>query len=51
MGVSPADDEAFETFVRAHATTLVRLAGALTGDPHASEEMVQSALERVYARW
>jgi hypothetical protein len=43
--VSPADDEAFEAFVRAHGTTLVRLAGALTGNPHVSEEVVQSALE------
>jgi RNA polymerase sigma-70 factor (sigma-E family) len=49
--VSPADDEAFEAFVRAHGTTLVRLAGALTGDPHVSEEVVQSALERVFLRW
>jgi len=49
--VSPADDEAFEAFVRAHGTTLVRLAGALTGNPHVSEEVVQSALERVFLRW
>lgn len=47
----PADDEAFEAFVRANGTTLVRLAGALTGDPHVSEELAQSALERVYVRW
>ena len=51
MRVSLAHDEAFEAFVRVHATTLVRLAGALTGDPHASEEAVQAALERVYVRW
>ena len=49
--VRPADDEAFEAFVRAHGTTLVRLAGALTGNPHVSEEVVQSALERVFLRW
>jgi RNA polymerase sigma-70 factor (sigma-E family) len=49
--VSPADEEAFETFVRAHATTLIRLAGALTGSPDVSEEVVQSALERVFVRW
>ena len=49
--MSPADDEAFEAFVRAHGTTLVRLAGALTGNPHVSEEVVQSALERVFLRW
>jgi RNA polymerase sigma-70 factor (sigma-E family) len=51
MFVSLADDEAFEVFVRANATTLVRLAGALTGDPHVSEEVVQAALERVFVRW
>jgi DNA-directed RNA polymerase specialized sigma24 family protein len=51
MWVSLADDEAFEAFVRAHGTALVRLAGALTGDPDVSEEVVQSALERVYVRW
>jgi RNA polymerase sigma-70 factor (sigma-E family) len=49
--MSPDDDEAFEAFVRAHGTNLVRLAGALTGDPHVSEEVVQSALERVFLRW
>jgi RNA polymerase sigma-70 factor (sigma-E family) len=49
--VAVADDEAFEAFVRANATLLVRLAGALTGDPHVSEEVAQSALERVYVRW
>jgi DNA-directed RNA polymerase specialized sigma24 family protein len=49
--VSFADDEAFEAFVRVHATTLVRLAGALTGDRDVSEEVVQSALERVFVRW
>jgi RNA polymerase sigma-70 factor (sigma-E family) len=51
MRVRTGHDEAFEVFVRSNATTLVRLAGALTGDPHVSEEVVQSALERVYLRW
>lgn len=51
MPVSRNDDEAFEAFVRSHGTTLVRLAGALTGDPGFREEAVQSALERVYLRW
>ena len=49
--MSMAEDEAFEAFVREHGTALVRLAGALTGDPDASEEVVQSALERVFVRW
>lgn len=51
MSVSLAVDEAFEAFVREHGTALVRLAGALTGNPHVSEEAAQSALERVYVRW
>jgi RNA polymerase sigma-70 factor (sigma-E family) len=49
--VSPADEQAFDAFVRAHGTTLVRLAGALTGDPGFSEEAAQSTLERVCVRW
>ena len=49
--MSSGSDEEFETFVRAHATALVRLAGALTGNPGVSEEVAQSALERVYMRW
>jgi len=49
--MSPADDEAFEAFVRANATALVRLAGAFTGDPGVSEEVAQAALERVFVRW
>jgi RNA polymerase sigma-70 factor (sigma-E family) len=51
MRMSPADDEAFEAFVRANATALVRLAGAFTGDPGVSEEVAQAALERVFVRW
>lgn len=49
--MSPANDKAFETFVHAHGTALLRIAGALTGDPSFSEEAVQSALERVFVRW
>jgi RNA polymerase sigma-70 factor (sigma-E family) len=49
--VRPADDDEFEAFVRANGTTLIRLAGAFTGDPHVSEELAQAALERVYVRW
>lgn len=49
--MSVADDQAFESFVRAYATTLIRLAGALTGDPGVSEEVVQAALERLFVRW
>lgn len=41
----------FTTFATEHATGLMRLAGALTGDIHFSEDAAQTALERVYARW
>jgi hypothetical protein len=30
----PADEQEFEAFVHAQAATLLRLADALTGDPH-----------------
>ena len=43
--MSLADDEAFEAFVRAHGTSLVRLAGALTGDPGASEDRLLNQAE------
>jgi RNA polymerase sigma-70 factor (sigma-E family) len=49
--VRAADEEAFEAFVRTHGTALIRLAGALTGDPGISEEVTQAALERVFVRW
>ncbi len=49
--MSVADDQAFESFVRTYATTLIRLARALTGDPDVSEEVAQSALERLFVRW
>lgn len=49
--MKPADTEAFESFVRTHGTTLIRLAGALTADPGVSEEVAQAALERVFVRW
>jgi RNA polymerase sigma-70 factor (sigma-E family) len=49
--VRPADDAAFEAFVLAHGTALVRIAGALTGDLSFSEEAAQAALVRVFMRW
>ncbi len=44
-------DDAFTAFADEYAITLLRLAGALTGDPHVSEDVVQAALERVFVRW
>ena len=49
--VNAADEMEFEALVRTHGTMLIRLAVALTADPGVSEEVVQSALERVFVRW
>lgn len=49
--MNTADEREFEALVRTHGTMLVRLAVALTADPGISEEVVQSALERVFVRW
>jgi RNA polymerase sigma-70 factor (sigma-E family) len=49
--VNAADEREFEALVRTHGTMLIRLAVALTADPGISEEVVQSALERVFVRW
>ncbi|MER7071829.1 SigE family RNA polymerase sigma factor [Terrabacter sp. NPDC000476] len=46
------DDEAdFSAFVLARQRRLVRFAYLLTGDPHQAEDLVQSALLKVYRRW
>ena len=46
------DDEAdFSAYVLARQQRLVRFAYLLTGDPHQAEDLVQSALLKVYRRW
>lgn len=48
------DDEAkarFGEFARARTAALIRVAYLLTGDQHAAEDLVQSALAKTYARW
>ena len=48
------DDEAkarFGEFVRARSAALIRVGYLLTGDQHAAEDLVQSALAKTYARW
>jgi RNA polymerase sigma-70 factor (sigma-E family) len=42
---------AFEAYVAARGTTLVRFAALLTGDPHRAEDLVQDALAQAYLRW
>jgi RNA polymerase sigma-70 factor (sigma-E family) len=45
-------DEQFHTFVRANRARLVRTATLLTaGDPHLAEDLVQSALTKLYVAW
>ncbi len=41
----------FESFVRERATALLRVAVVLTGDVGAGEDLLQTVLEKVYARW
>jgi RNA polymerase sigma-70 factor (sigma-E family) len=46
-----APDEAFSTFVVARQAELARLGWALTGDPQLGEDLVQSALQRMWPHW
>jgi len=41
----------FEAFVHQHHVSLYRTALLLSGDPHAADDLVQTALIRVYSRW
>jgi RNA polymerase sigma-70 factor (sigma-E family) len=49
VAVSPEDE--FRDFVAGRAHALLRAAYALTGDRHAAEDLVQSALAKAFARW
>lgn len=44
-------DEEFSAYVAARRKALMRTAYLLAGDHHAAEDLVQSALARVYASW
>jgi RNA polymerase sigma-70 factor (sigma-E family) len=44
-------DEGFVGFVAARWTRLYRTAYLLTTDPSAAEDLLQTALEKTYARW
>jgi RNA polymerase sigma-70 factor (sigma-E family) len=41
----------FEDFIAVRGDSLMRFALMLTGDPHRAEDLVQTALARVYPRW
>jgi len=49
-GVSRRDEE-FSDFVRARRSRLVGAAYLLCGDRHAAEDLVQTALTKLYAAW
>lgn len=44
-------DREFEQFVREHRASLLRTATTLVGDAHLAEDLVQTALVRVYKHW
>lgn len=46
-----ANDEAFTAFVAARRPHLVRVAYALCGDWHRADDLVQTALLKLYATW
>lgn len=47
----PAADTAFRTFVETNGATLLHAARLMAGDHHRGEDLVQTALTRVYLRW
>ena len=51
MGSTSRRDAEFSEFVAARATQLYRNAYLLTTSPHAAEDLVQTALAKVYAAW
>ncbi|NUT18655.1 MAG: SigE family RNA polymerase sigma factor [Hamadaea sp.] len=45
------EHDRFAEFARVRTPALIRAAYLLTGDQHAAEDLVQSALTKTYARW
>jgi RNA polymerase sigma-70 factor (sigma-E family) len=45
------DEAAFRAFVEANGATLLHAARLLTGDHHHGEDLVQTALTRLYLKW
>ncbi|WCN81934.1 sigma factor [Micromonospora sp. LH3U1] len=41
----------FDEFVRTRSVALLRVAYLLTGDRHATEDLLQEVLEQLYVRW
>jgi RNA polymerase sigma-70 factor (sigma-E family) len=51
LAVTLDGPEGFSDYVAGQRSALVRLAYLLTGDVHAAEDLVQTALVRVWPRW
>jgi RNA polymerase sigma-70 factor (sigma-E family) len=45
------DEAGFRAFVEANASALLHTARLLTGDHHRAEDLVQTALSKLYPRW
>jgi RNA polymerase sigma-70 factor (sigma-E family) len=45
------DEAGFRAFVEAHGATLLHAARLLTGDHHRGEDLLQTALTRLYLKW
>jgi RNA polymerase sigma-70 factor (sigma-E family) len=45
------DEAGFRSFVEANGATLLHAARLLTGDHHRGEDLVQTALTKVYLKW
>ena len=45
------DEAGFRAFVEANGGTLLHAARLLTGDHHRGEDLVQTALTKVYLKW
>lgn len=45
------DEAGFRSFVEANGSTLLHAARLLTGDHHRGEDLVQTALTKVYLKW
>jgi RNA polymerase sigma-70 factor (sigma-E family) len=44
-------DREFDAFAREHGTRLLRAAEHLTGDEHAAQDLLQTALTKVFVSW
>ncbi|MFG2767679.1 SigE family RNA polymerase sigma factor [Streptomyces rubiginosohelvolus] len=51
MVVKSAAETDFEDFVRTQGPRLLRMAWLLTGDAHLAEDLLQTALAKVWPRW